>query len=122
MNYSLIRVIVISSSTCIKSTFSSLAKNNIAKKHLIESLALRSFVIVASNAFPLGSSFFKIRSCYSPIIFSRLLKYFLKSGGSTGSNFNWLDLRSLGFAIVPMRFSNKSNNSSKETGYVDSCL
>ena len=37
VNSSLIKIILILSSTCSRSTFWSLAKNNVAKKHLIES-------------------------------------------------------------------------------------
>ena len=62
VNYSLINVTLMSSSTCSKSIFSSLAKNNIAKKHRIESVVSRSFVIDANNAVPSGSRFLKIKS------------------------------------------------------------
>ena len=64
VNNYLIKVTVMSSlsSSCMMSTFSSLAKNKIAKKHLIESVVSKSATIFSSNNDPFAWSFLKTRS------------------------------------------------------------
>ena len=110
-----------SSSVCSNSTFSSFAKNKIAKNVRILSMGSKSDTMALNNPEPASWILFTIRSSYLPIRLSSDTKYSLQLGTSTGSNCIPL-LLVRGFAIVYIKFSSNPKSSSSVTGYVDSCL
>ena len=61
-------------SVCSRSTFESLAKNKMAKKHRTTSINSSPPTIVLNEPEPVGRILFTISSSYWPIIFSREMK------------------------------------------------